>query len=221
MSDRERIERLLPALFVACFVAAYAFWQVGADVHQGGMAGVDAAVRDAVMRDRPLIAVAFFEAISFMGNKYVLAPIAAIAAWWLAGRNLTAAALMLLCGFVSAEFVDVLKTLFAITRPETGSLERHSASFPSGHVSGTASLAFFTWFVAARHGRLSRIVASIGIALVALMAMSRVYLDMHWTSDVIGGMLVGGVMGLGFSALYEWYRLRQLRSAAARGSSPS
>ena len=44
--------------------------------------------------------------------------------------------------------------------------------------------------------------------LVALMAMSRVYLDRHWTSDTIGGSLVGMAIGLACAALYEWTTLR-------------
>jgi membrane-associated phospholipid phosphatase len=31
------------------------------------------------------------------------------------------------------------------------------------------------------------------IALIVLMAFDRLYLDVHWESDVIGGLLLGGI----------------------------
>jgi membrane-associated phospholipid phosphatase len=125
---------------------------------------------------------------------------------------------VLLTGYVSAEFVDVLKAFFVVMRPETGLLERESTSFPSGHASGSAAIAVFLG-IAVRHRKHARFIAWSGAAFAFLVAFSRVYLDQHWFSDVTGGMLIGSAIGLGFSALYEWYRLRQLRSAAAPGSS--
>ena len=72
-----------------------------------------------------------------------------------------------------------------------------SASFPSGH----SALAMLLWglvFYLAPHlvdGR-RRVFAlrAVSIAIVALTGMSRVYLGVHWPSDVIGGYLVGGAV---------------------------
>lgn len=197
---------VLLVLFVACLVLASVFAMMGARVHAGELAGVDQAVRRVVMGLRSAPTDVLFEIVTFLGSKY-MAPLAAIIAWFIAGRNLTVAALVLLTGYVSAEFVDVLKAFFVVVRPETGILERDSSSFPSGHASGSAAIAVFL-SLAVRHQANGRLVAICAALFAVLVAISRVYLDQHWFSDVTGGMLVGGAIGLGFSALYEWYRLR-------------
>jgi undecaprenyl-diphosphatase len=33
----------------------------------------------------------------------------------------------------------------------------------------------------------------VAIAVIVLMAFDRLYLDVHWESDVIGGLLLGGI----------------------------
>ena len=206
-------EWLLPLMFVACLALAAGFASMGARVHAGELAGIDQAVRRFVLGLRSTPADVALEFITFLGSKY-MAPLAAVIAWAVSGRNLTVAAMVLLTGYVSAEFVDVLKAFFAVVRPETGVLERESSSFPSGHASGSAAIAVFLG-IAVRHLAHGRFVAICAAAFAVLVGFSRIYLDQHWFSDVTGGMLVGSAIGLGFSALYEWYRLR----TAGRASS--
>lgn len=207
---------LLPLMFVACLVLAAVFASMGARVHAGELSGVDHAVRRFVLELHSTPADVALQFITFLGSKY-MAPLAAVIAWAVSGRNLTVAALVLLTGYVSAEFVDVLKAFFAVVRPERGFLERDSSSFPSGHASGSAAIAVFLG-IAVRHRAKGRFIAIVAVVFAVLVAFSRVYLDQHWFSDVTGGLVIGSAIGLGFSALHEWYRLR---STAARAPSPS
>jgi undecaprenyl-diphosphatase len=208
--EQHRTEWVLPLLFVAALVLASVFATMGARVHAGELAGIDHAVRDFVLGLRSGPADVALEVITFLGSKY-MAPLAALIAWYVSGRNLTVAALVLLTGYVSAEFVDVLKAFFAVVRPETGVLERDSSSFPSGHASGSTAIAVFLG-IAVRHRPYARFIAMCAAAFAVMVAFSRVYLDQHWFSDVTGGMLIGSAIGLGFSALYEWYRRRSARA---------
>jgi membrane-associated phospholipid phosphatase len=64
-----------------------------------------------------------------------------------------------------------------------------SGSYPSGHMIRGMSLAVGTALLVPRHGR----VAAMAVAALytAVIAWSRVYLNEHWSSDVLGGLLVG------------------------------
>ena len=69
-------------------------------------------------------------------------------------------------------------------------------SFPSGHMVRTVVVYGLLAFVIRRlaPSPVARALAiPAAIALTVLMAFDRLYLDVHWESDVIGGLLLGGI----------------------------
>lgn len=87
----------------------------------------------------------------------------------------------------------------------------NNASFPSGHAAGSTIVyltvaALATQVIDGRGTR--RVVLVIAILLVGMIGVSRVYLGVHWPSDVAAGWSFGTLWALG------WWRA----TAAARGS---
>jgi len=69
-------------------------------------------------------------------------------------------------------------------------------SFPSGHVVRTVVVYGLLAFVIRRlaPSPTTRALAlPVAIVVIVLVAIDRLYLDVHWESDVIGGLLLGGI----------------------------
>ncbi|MFQ1000873.1 phosphatase PAP2 family protein [Modestobacter sp. SSW1-42] len=109
-------------------------------------------------------------------------------AWPTAGWVLVATALV-------GPLTTGLKELLGRPRPQfaEGGAELSSLSFPSGHASGVATLVtvglVLGWPRLAPSGRRWALVA--GVALALLVGCTRLWLGVHFASDVVGGWALG------------------------------
>jgi membrane-associated phospholipid phosphatase len=75
--------------------------------------------------------------------------------------------------------------------------ESWGLSFPSGHATCAAVFCGFLFYIAPRLVRqpvATGILRFLLIALILLIAASRIYLGVHWTSDVVGGLFLSGLL---------------------------
>ena len=105
----------------------------------------------------------------------------------------------------------IIKNLFAIPRPfATGKITcvrpetATGYSFPSGHTQN-----FATWSTALAQILKKRWMLITALLLSVAIGCSRVYLGAHYPSDVLAGLLLGVLVGVGGSVLYENIRNRQ------------
>ena len=93
-----------------------------------------------------------------------------------------------------------LKLIFQRPRPDLPHLVPAGGySFPSGHATATAALFFTLALVYCRHSgsRSGRVlVLSIAALLALLVGISRVYLGVHYPSDVVAGWAAGGLLAI-------------------------
>lgn len=135
----------------------------------------------------------------FGGWSAVLVVVATgIIVWWRVGRL---EAIMILVGGLITLVNTALK--LAINRPRPSADLVHVLSpeqgsgFPSGHaffVILILGLAAYFILINLKNRALRMLVLAGLIALILLTGVSRVYLGVHWPSDVIGGYLIGGVL---------------------------
>ncbi|MGO4255082.1 phosphatase PAP2 family protein [Marmoricola sp. RAF53] len=75
----------------------------------------------------------------------------------------------------------------------------HSASFPSGHASGIAAAAGVTIVLATmlvRRRGLRRLIGTVAVLVALVVGADRIFLGVHYLSDVIGGYLLGAFVVL-------------------------
>jgi membrane-associated phospholipid phosphatase len=110
-----------------------------------------------------------------------------------------------------------IKPIFNRARPEGAEvfLTSHSTSFPSTHamcaIAGFGMIAFVVNRLFAREREQRALVIVAAVALTLMVGTSRLYLGVHYLSDVIAGFAVGG--------LWLWvclFALRRAEEAAAR-----
>lgn len=195
---------LLLVLAFSALALAILFVTVGANVIGGVLEPLNQRVRGWVMEDRKPLLIFLYTAISFVGDKAPLAILCILFGWRFIPGKRWWVPLIVLCAFGTAFFVDWLKATYAVVRPEGGLLTSTSHSFPSGHTSGTAAIALLFAYVAVRNHVKSAAFVAGALLLTFLVGIGRVYLDEHWSSDVVGGWMVGTAIAAAFSAIYEW-----------------
>ncbi|MET7764049.1 phosphatase PAP2 family protein [Streptomyces sp. NPDC005393] len=161
---------------------------------------------------RPEVAFAVARGLTATGTgviPYALAVVAGIIAGRTARQRLLAAVTSLVCLGAGQGLRYAVMSLIARPRPPREDWVTHASgwSFPSGHTT-TAALAAGLLVIAVlirAPGRGRPIALLIG-CWGALVGLTRVYLGVHWFTDVIGGWLLGvGWLGLCVGAALRWF----------------
>jgi undecaprenyl-diphosphatase len=177
---------LFLAFLLALIVAAAIFGGPANGIETGLMQQL-AAIR----ADRPGL-TQIMAVITTFGGAYVTLSVAAAASLWLLLRRKPARALLLsLTVLVERSLVDALKDGIGRSRPafEVDWLPP-SLAFPSGHSANSMTAFLATALILAPPARRGAW-AAVALALSLIVGVSRIYLGVHWPSDVIAGWALG------------------------------
>jgi undecaprenyl-diphosphatase len=137
-----------------------------------------------------------------VGGGVVTIPLRAIASiYLLAHKWWRRASAFIVTWAVSELVLTLLKSWFHRDRPPAGIVTTIGYSFPSGHATAGAATAVALVLAFLPAGTTRRRWEWIAVAFASVMALSRVYLNAHWFSDVVAGVLLGSGIALGAFAL--------------------
>ncbi len=135
--------------------------------------------------------------ITALGSSYILLPLVVITAVILGVKRRWSEAIVLVLSWIAIGFgIDWIKEWVDRPRPPGGLVDVKGMAYPSGHA---AHSIFYVWLSVTIAVRLRPDMArkaalvSGGIVLAALVGLSRVYLNVHYLSDVFGGWALGAL----------------------------
>ncbi|WP_157122125.1 phosphatase PAP2 family protein [Nocardia violaceofusca] len=193
---------VLAALFVVVAVQV---------AESGWITGADAATLRWFVEHRNGTATAWARAITEIGSPVGVAASAVIVAGMLAWRRRSAVPAVFVLGTVgfAAGASTLTKLAVARSRPPAALhlMAEADFSFPSGHTTATTAFvgAVLVVYASTRPGYVRTAAASVSAAvIVAIVAATRLYLGVHWLTDVVGGAMLATAVTLAAATVLLW-----------------
>ena len=173
-------------------LAFIAFVILAEAVERGATGGLDTMVRAIVHESAAPYLTSFATMVSFLGRLLVLIPATAVIGGWLLKAGWRSSALALGLAMGGALVLNwLIKTSIHRIRPQPFfGVDPESFSFPSGHVFFSSCFCGTMFLILKRRRKISPLVLVLGSALVLAIAWSRVYLGVHYPTDVVAGFLI-------------------------------
>lgn len=210
MAQHRKALLLLLALSLAMFLVIALLVQ-GLTVEPNWIHSLDNAAAQFLGLRRRESLTPFVLAVTHLGDGKFLTPLVLLAAAFFAWRQQRrAAVLVLLSGVTTSAVGPLLKLFFSRARPDAFAhlVFVDTFSFPSNHALGAAAiyltLALQSLRAERRDSPLPRLRSKrlwAAILLVAAIDLSRIYLGVHYLSDV----LAGTCMGVAIAAFYSLF----------------
>ena len=149
------------------------------------------------------------EKITYLGGPRIAAILSIIVSLYMFIRHNFKAGIWSASTLVIGNLINVLaKNLIQRPRPSDKLVAIGGYCFPSGHTFGTALFIFFVVFLIVpqiKDVTLRRILTFLGFLWILIIALTRVYLHVHYPTDTIASVLL--VLFLWESSLIIWRRI--------------
>ncbi|MFH0358119.1 phosphatase PAP2 family protein [Streptococcus sp. P25B114] len=172
------------------------------------VAGFDTAIQTLVRGNLPSIASQFWTSITVLGNTVIILTISLLlAAFFYFYKKWKMEASLILASFaVMGVASTALKYVYQRPRPSIEWLiDTIGYSYPSWHTASTMMITGAVVIIIQQRmkkGALKLLLQAGLLILAALVAISRIYIGVHFPTDIIGGWLLAGFL---LSVLYPFY----------------
>jgi membrane protein DedA with SNARE-associated domain/membrane-associated phospholipid phosphatase len=184
----------LTTLLALLAVGGFTFFFLGDIASDPGLPQVDEMTADLAERLTVDAVVEVAKVLTYLGSLPVVAALALATAVWALVRHRWIDAAALAVGFgLDVLLVHVAKAAYDRDRPMGGLVDADLSAYPSGHTAYAVTLvACATVLVRAGTGWATRFAAvTVAIVAVAVVGLTRIYLRVHYLTDVLGGAGLG------------------------------
>jgi membrane protein DedA with SNARE-associated domain/membrane-associated phospholipid phosphatase len=184
----------LTTMLALAAVGGFAFYAIGDSFDIGAWRTADDAAASVAKRLRGDMLVQVAKVVTALGTWPAVAIAAGLTAVWAATRRRWIDAAALVAGVALEPLVmHAAKAAYDRPRPAGGLVDTMLSAYPSGHATYAITwVACALVLVRAGTGWAVRFAAvTVAIGLVAAIALTRIYLGVHWLSDVVGGVALG------------------------------
>lgn len=199
-----RVSRAFVLLATSLCVGV-AFAAISEEVKQHRTANFDGRARRKFPKRRRPLTKRLATLIGPLGKEWIHGPVAAVVALllWREGRRVGATT-VLASSALSAGLAHLFEHTVTPRKPPPGRHSPTEPSFPSGHSLETSSVSLTMAYVLVREGMADgRVALPAALAVPAISGLGRLYLDRHWTTDVLAGWVAGTAVAAGCAAAYE------------------
>ncbi len=220
---QKEIAPLIMLLLAASLIVVFA--KITEELHEGDLHDFDRAVLLALRQPEnvsqplgPLWLQIAARDVTSLGSPAILTLLTAVALGFLALKREWSAAVFVLASICGGSIISfAIKDLVQRPRPDfvAAVAQTQTYSFPSGHAFLSAVTFLTLGALLARVQKEPEIkiyVLLVAIALAILVGVSRVYLGVHWPTDVLAGWSAGAAWAILCWLIAEWL---QARSSAA------
>ena len=187
----------LVAGVIIAAIGTWVFTEIAERVMSGGTQAFDEAVLRWMSAHHSKALDGIMLELTTLGTGTVLMMIVCVSALFLTLTRHRYSALLLLVATAGGLILDtVLKLQFNRPRPHVfiWGTQAFGSSFPSGHAMGATITYSTVAYLAARLHRRAWarwLTMSVALLVILLIGMSRIYLGVHYPSDVVAGIILG------------------------------
>lgn len=192
----------------------YLFIKLAKDVFESEFYFLDKLILQFLSTIRSPLLTEIMLLITFLGGPFLLMGAAFLVIVFTYKKHMKECLLFILTLSMGIITNIILKNLFERDRPTLSPLQSLTDySFPSGHAMNSfifyTLLAYFIYHLT-RKKKLSFVISAFSLLLIMLIGFSRIYLGVHYPTDVLGGYLAGFFIFITMLAMKRTLKLFRL-----------